>query len=749
MKRIIFFRMTNLCIGLVALLIAISCSQKSQALFDSSEKIVVDAGSFSSPEQAADGEHSIDWSGDDFAAMNACTESFAARELRNFLIKTARLADAGEGSFEIIPLAANLPQKGIILANLSQSNQEIASLVLNEKLNQKLQKAASFAIIPQKERLFIIGHDRVGTLYGVYHFLEMLGVRWYDPAENGTIIPQYAKLQFPAKMVTEQPGYFTRGFWAWEDRGNKDFYLWMARNRMNFWTIAEPDRAFLKKLGIQLTVGGHLHFDRFLNPDSTFPFNDPRFKGDENFPDDPYASDSKEYQGDTNQDGRLTYFEAHPEWYGLVKGKRRTFKGDFGTNICTSNHDVVSELCRKLVDELATGEWRDANTLNFWPIDGGDWCECENCQKLGTPTDRLLLLVHQVRSAIAEAMQSGKLNRNVQVIFPIYHETLVPPTRPLPDNFDYSNCIGTIFPIRRCYVHVLDDSTCTEYNTGIWKEFLAWVKTEPRYYKGEFFMGEYYNVSAIKSLPVLYTKIMAHDIPLYYDYGVRHCHYMHVYTRLWGMKRINNYLFAKLLWNPQADVKEIMAEYYDLFYGTAAQQMAHLYDRLEYAMSSVKQWKHTKPLISRINNDLEPLFNLQHLQLKESHPPQNDGVDLEESVIALQECRQIMDKLLAQDWPQSMETRLQIDDKNLRYGENTVNFYYYVAQAIMAKRSGDLQQAREFYKKSIPYARGLKEETEIVQTASSHANAKDGLDASRIESAYEKLGKGLRVPARL
>ncbi|NOY59028.1 MAG: DUF4838 domain-containing protein [Calditrichaeota bacterium] len=263
--------------------------------------------------------------------------------------------------------------------------------------------------------------------------------------------------------------------------------------------------------------------------------------------------------------------------------------------------------------------------------------------------------------------------------------------------------------------------------------------------KGEFFMGEYYNVSRIKSLPVLYMKIMSHDIPLYYDYGVRHCHYMHVYTRLWGMKRINNYLFAKLLWNPHVDTKQILAEYFDLFYESAAQQMAHLYERQEYAMSSVKQWKHTKPLTDRIYKDLTPLFNLQHLHLKEYHPPENDGVDLEESVVALQECRQIMDKLLAKDWSPTMQARLAIDDENLRYGANTVNFYYYVAQAIMAKRSGNLQQARKFYKKSIPYARGLKEETEIVQTASSHANAKDGLEASQIESTYRKLGKELRI----
>jgi len=135
----------------------------------------------------------------------------------------------------------------------------------------------------------------------------------------------------------------------------------MARNRLNFWTIAEPNHALLRKLGIKLTAGGHLHFDRFLNPDEEYPFNHPRFQGDERKPADTYRANSDEYSGDVNGDNKLTYFEAHPEWYGLVNDRRETFKGDFGANICTSNPDAVAELSRKLVNDLARGEWSHVN----------------------------------------------------------------------------------------------------------------------------------------------------------------------------------------------------------------------------------------------------------------------------------------------------------------------------------------------------------------------------------------------------
>ena len=110
-------------------------------------------------------------------------------------------------------------------------------------------------------------------LYGIYFFLESFGIKWYEPGKLGQVIPVKNKLFMPVKMIIEKPKFFTRGFWVTESRGNRDFYIWMARNRLNFWTIEEPNRAFLRKLGMQLTVGGHFHFDRFLNPTEQYPFH--------------------------------------------------------------------------------------------------------------------------------------------------------------------------------------------------------------------------------------------------------------------------------------------------------------------------------------------------------------------------------------------------------------------------------------------------------------------------------------------
>ena len=102
-----------------------------------------------------------------------------------------------------------------------------------------------------------------------------------------------------------------------------------------------------------------------------------------------------------------------------------------------------------------------------------------------------------------------------------------------------------------------------------------------------------------------------------------------------------------------------------------------------------------------------------------------------------------MDKVLSDDCPPIMKQRLMEDDKNLQYAENTVNFYYYYVQAIQANRDGTVELAKKFYQASIPYARRLKAEVEIVQTASTHANAEDGLQATLVEKSYVEFGQEL------
>lgn len=708
--------------------------------------ILVDVLPFKTVEEAAQAEATVDWMGPDTRRQNACTLAYAALELKTHLEKL-EWKDGSSPAFPFHSATGTVPRKAFILTTLRDVNgfDGLKPAVERLDLATQLREPGSFALVPDGDRLFLVGSDRAGTLYSVYHYLESLGIRWYGPSEAATYLPTSPELHFPGSTAIESPDFATRGFWVGQDRSNRPFYVWMARNRMNFWSIVEPNRAFLQKLGMRLSHGGHSHFATFLNSHDPYPYEHPLYDGDEDKPEDPYPANPDSYRGDADEDGVLSYFEARPEWYGMIDGERTPFEGHLKqANICTSNPQAVDHLLDGIMEELAEGDWRDVTYFNFWPVDMGKWCECDACTPLGTPTDKWLLLVHALNEEVKKATESGRLHRDVKIVFPIYLETLDAPTRPLPEGFDYDSCIGTFFPIHRCYVHTIDDPDCLEYNTDHWNTFLDWIQRSPRYYHGELFVGEYFNVSVNKSLPVLYSRIIHEDVPTFFEHGVRHMHYMHTDTRLLGLKRINNYLFAKKLWDTEAHVPSLLNAYYENIYGPVAREMKSLGATLEFALSNIKQIRYWHHLPERISERQMPLFNKEHFQLEESHPEQNDGVDLAQSVRAMQRCREIMDALMARNLEEPLQSLILLDDKMLCYGENTVYYYDAVARAVLAEAEGDLDGARAAFKKSLPFARALKAETVLVKTAvNHHVHAEDGLDATRTEEAYIELGKRL------
>ena len=178
-------------------------------------------------------------------------------------------------------------------------------------------------------------------------------------AKQVQFIPKSTVSLIESLEVKEAPSYVTRGFHVGGKRiRNDEFFLWMARNKLNLWSSEDQPVYFLKKLGMILADGCHEIQPLFLGPWKEYPYNHPKFKGDEDKPDDPYQL-GNEYAGDTNGDGKLTYFEAHPEWYGLHDGKRSTnFEEWEGDNFCTSNTDARKELAKNYVQDIINGSNR-------------------------------------------------------------------------------------------------------------------------------------------------------------------------------------------------------------------------------------------------------------------------------------------------------------------------------------------------------------------------------------------------------
>jgi len=699
--------------------------------------IVVDSGPFPSVEEAANAEEGVDWLDADRSDDTACTECFAALELQRSLRRASGrnddfpLADVGDapssGDLIVVGRPAVAGARGAVGA-LGVTEVELAAL---GREGYRIRSA----VVDGRRLTLVAGGDRVGTLYGVYGLLYRLGWRWFAPGDLHEEPPEDATIG--DLDVTERPSFASRGFLAWEDRGDEAFLRWMARNRLDYWTLAQQPHSLMHKLGIRMVCGRHDSEHLYLGPHSDYPYDHPRFAGDEGKPRDPYPV-SGEFQGDADGDGRLTYFEAHPEWYPLVKGRRVPGIRDerFGTNFCTSNPHAAAELVKNYVQALVDGPLANADVVRFWTLDGGKWCECEACRAQGTPTDRYLLLVHRFCRAIDEARAEGRLHRPLDVTFLTYADVVDPPTRPLPEGFPPDYCMATFYPIRRCYVHRLDDPACA-VNDKYRGQLAGWTRDPDRHYRGRLAIGEYYNVSVFKCLPICFMHTMANDIPYYHRAGARAFDYMHVTTSNWGSKALTNYQMARQLWDVETDCEALWRDYFARRYGPAAGVMRRFYESLEPMLSNANELKYG--LARRLNRGAEDLFPDAHLRYDRRPGVECSGPTLLEMIEHGRRCRQLLAEARSKSLPPRVEARIAEDARCFEYAERTLDYYHACVRAFHEARAGRRETARRHDAEARRLAELLREDRLSAQHSSSHANAENALIASGAAGALERL----------
>jgi len=339
------------CIGqlTVVLLVLPAASVRAESL------LVVNLGAQPSAEAAGLGEAQVNWLDADRTDDTVCTECFAALELQRYLRKLAGRTDG----FSIVD-DDSTPAGELILVGGPGSNAAsrrwAAALGVDAQHLDALGPEGyrlKTATVDGRRLTLVAGGGRIGTLYGAYDLLYRQGVRWFAPGELHEEVPSVERLG--DLDVAQRPAFATRGFLAWQDRGDREFLLWMARNRLNEWCVEQSDHPLMWKLGIQMDAGLHDAELLFLNPGSPYPYNHPHFANDDDQPPDPYPA-GDQYQGDADQDGKLSYFEAHPEWFAFEGGRRVPgIRGWFGTNFCTSNPHATGEFLKNFLQAIIDG----------------------------------------------------------------------------------------------------------------------------------------------------------------------------------------------------------------------------------------------------------------------------------------------------------------------------------------------------------------------------------------------------------
>jgi hypothetical protein len=204
-----------------------------------------------------------------------------------------------------------------------------------------------------RERYFLKSHAKGVSLIGatdlavenaVWDLLHRLGYRQFFPGKHWEIVPRSSELAIDID-IDESPDYLSRriwyGFGAW-DYAAEPYRDWCAKNR------CVP--------GLELSTGHS------------------------------YGGFIRELKAE---------FDQHPEYYALVKGERNVRPE---AKLCLSNEALRKRIAQHAVERFRKDPTRDSISAD--PSDGGGWCECEECAKLGNVTDRALLLANDMAAAV-------------------------------------------------------------------------------------------------------------------------------------------------------------------------------------------------------------------------------------------------------------------------------------------------------------------------------------------------------------
>jgi hypothetical protein len=328
--------------------------------------IVASIEPYSSAEAALADQGNIDWVLDEGRAA-AITAAYTAQELQRHLAQV--------GIDARIATAAPPEQSAIVLA----VGETVLAMPDGRLVDRDALGEQEYAIFPRGNRIYVAAPTRIGVLNGAYRLLEYLGFAWDDPYETHTPerLGSASRLAWP--IIREKPRVALRGFSIYGEQTLTDeFAVWMARNRLNIGGNARVPLGRL--LGLK------------------------RWEGEHEF-----------IQQEFSQPG---LFEAHPEWYALIDGRRHPIPstGPY-VNPAFGNPGAAEYFAQRMLERLQVGDLREVDVLNIWPADnrGNVFDQSPEARALGNETDNLLHFYAVLCRTLRAAQLTGRLSRSVTV----------------------------------------------------------------------------------------------------------------------------------------------------------------------------------------------------------------------------------------------------------------------------------------------------------------------------------------------
>jgi len=337
------------------------------------------------------------------------TEAHAASELQRFL------SEATGATFPLADDKHESTDREILVGHTTRTDSALRDLAPEETV-----------VRTDGERIVLVGGDPRGTLYAVYHFLEVVvGCRWFTTEVSA--IPHHDKLVVEPLDVRIRPALEYREVF-YDEAFDSD---WAARNYMN-----SAHAKLEAKHGGRVQYGAKAFVHTF---DALVPVTE--------------------------------HFEEHPEWFSEVDGERIAER----TQLCLTNPDVLA----LAIDGIL--RWiREEPEATIFSVSQNDWqnpCCCANCAELdereGSHSGTMLWFTNQV----AEAIENEAPHVAIDTLAYQYTRKAPKTIRPR------ANVIVRLCSIECCFAHSLE--ACPE-NASFVTDVKEWSEIADRLYVWDY-----------------------------------------------------------------------------------------------------------------------------------------------------------------------------------------------------------------------------------------------------------------------
>lgn len=247
------------------------------------------------------------------------------------------------------------------------------------------------------------------------------------------------------------------------------------------------------------------------------------------------------------------YFEKHPEWYGLVDGRRLP-----DAQLCLTNTAMRQELTRRALDWIARQP--DAGIISISQNDHGKPCECKSCGEIrdreGSESGPLLHFVNQVAADIA------KTYPDIWVETLAYTYTRQPPRHVRPA----SNVL-----IRLCPIEALRDRPIYDPVNAPFTQLLkSWTEIAPNLFIWDYttnfsgYVGPHPNLDDLGNNIRYYVQNNAVGLFMQGN-GV---------SPVGSFEELRTWVLGHLLWDPSLDDQALIGEFLKGYYKDASRPLA-------------------------------------------------------------------------------------------------------------------------------------------------------------------------------